>query len=163
MDTLSTQLPFCIPLQIALFEPEIPQNVGTILRLGACLGIPIHIIEPCGFAWNDKHLKRSGMDYLDHVTLKRHDSWDHFLRYCYQHQLRLVFLDVHGKKPYTSFTFHDQDVLIAGREGTGFAGLNHPLHNSSVKIPLKNGQRSLNVAVSLAMAAGEALRQLNAL
>ncbi len=149
-------------IQLALFEPEIPQNVGTTLRLASCMGLGIHIIEPCGFVWSNKHLKRAGMDYLEKVCLLRHDSWESFLKYTQNKEQRLVFLDVKGRKSYTDFSFRDTDIIIAGREGNGFSGLDYPFLKESIRIPLLPDRRSLNVAVSISMVTGEALRQKNA-
>lgn len=150
-------------ISIALFEPEIPQNVGTVIRLGACLGCPIHIIEPCGFLWLHRHLKRAGMDYMDKAVLQRHASLDAFLAFCGTLPIppRLVALEPSAQTSYTRFGFQPRDILVTGREADGFSRLTRPFWQESVRIPLQPACRSLNLAVATAMVTGEALRQLN--
>jgi len=148
------------PLHVALYEPDIPQNTGTVLRMAACLGIPVEVIEPCGFVWGGKHMRRSGMDYLDHVDVTRHLNWAAF-----QSGLagqRRVLLSTKAEQPYTVFGFHPGDVLILGRESAGVPDEVHDAVDARVTIPLKPGLRSFNLAIAAAMVAGEALRQLNA-
>jgi len=146
-------------IQLALFEPEIPQNVGTILRLASCWDIKVHIIEPCGFPWNSKHLKRAGMDYLAKVSTLHHDNWEAFYERTKKESKRLVFLDVNGNNTHIDFSFDPQDILIAGREGDGFSGLTYPILKNSVRIPITSHCRSLNVAIATSIVSSEALRQ----
>lgn len=146
-------------VRLALYQPEIAQNAGTLMRLSACMGIPMDIIEPCGFIWDDKKLKRSGMDYLDIVNVTRHRSWETF---CHNSQNRLVLIDVQGEIDYTSFNFQENDVLMLGRESSGVPSEVFEQCRLRVHIPQTPQCRSLNVAVAGAMVLGEALRQLNA-
>ena len=144
-------------MRLALFQPDIPQNAGTLLRLGACLGVPIDIIEPCGFLFTDRHLRRAGMDYLDQVEWLRHESWDRFLQTA--SGKRLILLTVQGAVSYLEFAFQPDDILIVGRESAGAPPEVHDRVEARIKIPLKPGLRSLNVAQAGAMVLGEALRQ----
>jgi tRNA (cytidine/uridine-2'-O-)-methyltransferase len=143
--------------RVCLFQPDIPQNAGTLLRLGACLGVPVDVVEPCGFVWDDKRLRRSGMDYLAGVDLARHPSWEAFL--ATRAPGRLVLLTAHGSTDYADFAFAPDDVLILGRESAGAPPAVHAAADARLRIPLRAGQRSLNVAVAGAMVLGEALRQ----
>ncbi len=143
-------------MRLALFQPDIPQNTGTMLRLAACMGLAVDIIEPCGFVLNDKRLRRSGMDYLDGVDLTRHTSWENYLE---QPQKRIVLLTTKAVTPYTEFKFADGDCLLVGRESAGVPPEVHDRADARVLIPMTPGFRSLNVAVCAAMVAGEALRQ----
>lgn len=148
-------------LRIALFEPDIPQNTGTILRLGACLDLPVDIIQPCGFPFSDKALRRSTMDYADHVDLKVHDSWEHFWRYQQKAGRRTVLLSTKACATYHSFEFGALDTLLFGRESAGVPEFVHDLVADRIKIPMSPKTRSLNVAMAAAMVSGEALRQLS--
>ena len=143
-------------MRLALFEPDIPQNTGALLRLGACLGVPVEIIEPCGFLLDDRRLRRAGMDYLDKVEMIRHSSWD-----AYRAALdgRLVLLTTTGELRYTDFAYRDTDSLLVGRESAGAPAALHEAAAARVRIPLRAGLRSLNVALAAAMVLGEALRQ----
>lgn len=148
-------------MRLALFEPDIPQNTGTILRLCACLGVGVDLIEPFGFIWDDRRLKRAGMDYLDTVALARHRSWD-----AYQAAPkagRVVLLTTHGTVPYHRFTFGPDDTLLLGRETAGVPDAVHQVADARVVVPLRPGLRSLNVAMAAALVLGEALRQTNLL
>lgn len=144
-------------MRLALFEPDIPQNAGAIMRLGACLDIGIDVIEPCGFLFNDKGLRRAAMDYLEGVSLVRHASWQRFLA-C-RGTARLVLLTVRGAVPYTNFSFRGDDVLVLGRESAGVPAEVHLAADARLVVPLKEGRRSLNVVSAAAMVLGEALRQ----
>ena len=144
-------------MRLALYEPDIPQNTGTILRLCACLGVAVDLIEPFGFVWDDRHLKRAGMDYLDQVTLTRHRSWDAF--HAAPPAGRLVLLTTHGTLPYHRFAFRADDTLLLGRESAGVPEAVHRAADARLVIPLRPGLRSLNVASAAALALGEALRQ----
>ena len=150
-------------MRIALYQPDIPQNTGTLLRLGACLDVALDIIEPCGFVFSEANLKRAGMDYLDLVSYRRHDSWEDFLSYRANHMEeygRLVLMTTKGSVSYTAFEFKPNDVLLMGRESAGVPEFVHESADSQVIIPMKPGVRSINMAVSCAMAVGEALRQI---
>jgi tRNA (cytidine/uridine-2'-O-)-methyltransferase len=147
-------------MRIALYEPDIPQNTGTILRLAACLDLAVDIIEPAGFDISDRNLKRAGMDYLSAVALTRHISWTHFDTWRRGANRRLVLASTKAAERYTDFEFRPDDILLFGRES---AGVPDPVHESAdarILIPMVEGQRSINVAMSAAMIAGEALRQV---
>lgn len=149
-------------MRLALFQPDIPQNTGTLLRLGACLDLPLDIIEPCGFIFNEKAMKRAGMDYLNITTYRRHNSWNDFLDYRSQHPDeygRIVLLTTHASTPYTNFTFKPNDIILMGRESAGVPEAVHKLADSRLLIPMNKNARSINVAVSAVMVIGEALRQ----
>jgi len=151
-------------MNIALYEPDIPQNTGTIMRTAACLGVSVDIIEPCGFVFSDKHLKRSGMDYLDMVDVVRHLDWAAFQARRQGSSgegegRRLVLLTTKGAVPYTDFAFRPDDVLLMGSESSGVPEHVHEAVDARITIPMAAGARSLNVAISAAMVLGEALRQ----
>jgi tRNA (cytidine/uridine-2'-O-)-methyltransferase len=146
-------------MQIALFQPDIPQNTGTILRLCACLGAAAHIIEPAGFPTSDRHFRRSGMDYLDHVALTRHDSWQKFEQWRNEAGFRLVLLTTKAAGSYLDFSYRQDDILLFGRESAGVTDEVAAAADARVVIPIKPGLRSLNVAMAVAMSLGEALRQ----
>jgi tRNA (cytidine/uridine-2'-O-)-methyltransferase len=143
-------------MRLALFEPDIPQNTGTLLRLGACLGIGVDIIEPCGFLFTDKGLKRAGMDYLELANYRRHDSWAAFET---QRAGRLVLLSSKAAHAYTEFVFASDDVLLLGRESAGVPDSVRDAADARLRIPLMPGLRSLNVALAASIVLGEALRQ----
>jgi tRNA (cytidine/uridine-2'-O-)-methyltransferase len=143
-------------MRLALYEPDIPQNAGALLRLGACLGIPVDIIEPTGFVLGDRRLKRAGMDYLDLAEFTRHASWARFLD---QRRGRLVLLTTKATLPYHRFVFRSDDILLLGRESAGVPDAVHDTVDARLRIPLRPGARSLNVALAAAMVLGEALRQ----
>lgn len=145
-------------LRIALFEPDIAPNVGTILRLGACLGVGIDVIEPCGFVWSAPKLRRAGMDYLDEVDLQRHTSWQRYMAEA--RPKRLVLMTTRGATRLPAFDFAAGDTLLLGRESAGVPDFVHAAADARVAIPLMPGMRSLNVAVAGAIALGQALRQL---
>jgi tRNA (cytidine/uridine-2'-O-)-methyltransferase len=149
-------------IRIALYQPDIAQNTGTILRTAACLGIAVDIIEPAGFPVSDKSFRRSGMDYLDHVSWQRHDDFEAFQRDRRTAGRRLVLMTTHAALPYSSFAFQPDDMVLAGRESAGVPEAVHAAADARIVIPMQPGLRSLNVAVSVAMVAGEALRQLGA-
>ena len=148
-------------MRLALFEPDIPQNVGAILRLCACLGVPLDVIEPCGFVFDDRKLKRVAMDYLEKATLCRHASWEAFRKSREGDAAagRLVLLSTQAETPYTAFAFRDNDTLLFGRESAGVPRGVHEAADARLTIPMQSGLRSLNVALAAAMVAGEALRQ----
>ena len=144
-------------MRLALFEPDIPQNTGTLMRLCACMDVPLDIIEPCGFLLSDKNLKRAGMDYIDKLDLRRHNSWAAF-REAHAGR-RLVLLTTWSAQPFTDFAFTENDILIAGRESTGVPEAIHNACDARIRIPMMRGVRSLNIALASAMALSEALRQ----
>ena len=149
-------------MQIALFQPDIPQNTGTILRLCACLGMAAHIIEPAGFPFSDRLFRRAGMDYLDHVSLTRHDSWSKFQEWRLEKGYRLVLFTTKAATHYLDFRYGESDILLFGRETAGVTDEVVAAADARLVIPIKAGLRSLNLAMSVAMAAGEALRQIRA-
>jgi tRNA (cytidine/uridine-2'-O-)-methyltransferase len=144
-------------MRLALYQPDIAPNVGTLLRLGACLNIPVDIIEPCGFPFGAKDLRRSVMDYADAAQVVRHNSWEKF-RNSIGSQ-RLVLLTTKGATAYPEFSFRDSDILLLGRESAGVPEDVHKYVDSRVVIPMNTGMRSVNVAIAAAMVLGEALRQ----
>jgi tRNA (cytidine/uridine-2'-O-)-methyltransferase len=148
-------------MRLALYEPDIPQNTGTILRLSACLGVAVDIVEPCGFVFDDRRLRRAGMDYLDAVDLTRHSSWNAYRiwRAGSERAGRLILLTTKGDTPYTDFPYAPSDTLLFGRESGGVPPEVHEAADARLVIPMKPGLRSLNVAVAAAMVLGEALRQ----
>lgn len=151
-------------MRLALFQPDIPQNTGTLLRLGACLNLPIDIIEPCGFIFNDKAMRRAGMDYLDMAICRRHNSWTDFLDFRMQNPEeygRIVLLSTHASQPYTNFKFLPNDIILMGRESAGVPDIVHQKADARLLIPMSPQARSINVAVSAVMVVGEALRQTN--
>jgi tRNA (cytidine/uridine-2'-O-)-methyltransferase len=146
-------------LTLALFQPDIPQNCGTMLRMCACLGVNAAIIEPAGFPVSDRHFRRAGMDYLDEVTIDRHVSWTAFQHWRAEKGRRLILLTTKSAENYTSFAFQPDDVVMVGRESAGAPDEVHDAADARLLIPMKPQMRSLNVAVSAAMVLGEALRQ----
>jgi tRNA (cytidine/uridine-2'-O-)-methyltransferase len=146
-------------MRIALYQPDIPQNTGTILRLCACLGLEAHIIEPAGFPTSDRAFRRAGMDYLDAVAIVRHPSWPQFETWRRQERHRLVLFSTAADTSYLDYAFVASDILLFGRESAGVPREVHDAADARLLIPLRPGMRSLNVAVAAAMAAGEALRQ----
>jgi tRNA (cytidine/uridine-2'-O-)-methyltransferase len=147
-------------LRIALYQPDIAGNTGTILRMAACLGIAIDLIEPAGFDISDRALKRAGMDYLEMAALTRHIDFDRFEDWRQSEGRRLVLLSTKATLPYTDFRFQAGDVVMVGRESAGVPDHVHDLAFERLIIPMRGGGRSLNVALSAAMVAGEAIRQL---
>jgi tRNA (cytidine/uridine-2'-O-)-methyltransferase len=146
-------------MQIALFQPDIPQNTGTILRLCACLDVAAHIIEPAGFPVSDRHFRRAGMDYLDQVTITRHDSWSRFEEWRKEKACRLVLFTTKAAGSYLDYHYDQADILLLGRESAGVPDEVANVADARLVIPIKPGLRSLNVAMAAAMALGEALRQ----
>jgi tRNA (cytidine/uridine-2'-O-)-methyltransferase len=149
-------------MQIALFQPDIPQNTGTILRLCACMDVAAHIIEPAGFAISDRRFRRAGMDYLDHVALTRHDSWSKFEQWRKGAGYRLVLFTTKAASCYLDYRYRTDDILLFGRETAGVTDEVVAAADARLVIPIKPSLRSLNVAMSVAMALGEALRQTGA-
>lgn len=148
-----------MPLTLALYQPDIPQNTGTMLRLCACLGVDAAIIEPAAFPVSDRAFRRAGMDYLDHLTIERHISFGAFQAWRAARGRRLVLLTTRGAISHTSHVFQPGDVLLVGRESAGVPEEVHAAAEARVLVPMRPGLRSLNVAVAAAMVLGEALRQ----
>ena len=146
-------------LRVALYQPDIPGNTGTILRMAACLGFAVDLIEPAGFDISDRSLKRAGMDYLEQAALTRHPDWRHFEAWRLQAGRRIVLLSTTAVIPYTDYQFQENDILLFGRESSGVPDNVHDCVDARLLIPMMPGARSLNLAVSVAMTAGEALRQ----
>ena len=148
-------------IHLVLFQPDIPQNVGAVLRLGACFALPVDIIEPCGFVWDDKRLRRAGMDYTDKASLVRHRSWTDFQTQRTAQGGRLLLFTTKTAKPYHDFSYAPGDHLIFGRESAGVPEDVFQAADERVTIPMAADTRSLNLAQSAAIAAAEALRQLD--
>ena len=150
-------------MRLALYQPDIPQNAGSLMRLGACLGVGIDVIEPCGFLLTDRNFRRAGMDYLKSADIRRHASWSRFREVFSTDRAkggqRLVLLTTRGAMAYADFAFQASDTLLVGRESAGVPDEVHAAADARLVIPLKPGLRSLNVAQAAAMVLGEALRQ----
>ena len=146
-------------MRIALYQPDIPQNTGTILRLAACLALEAHIVEPAGFPTSDRAFRRAGMDYLDQVALVRHVSWKAFETWRRAQGLRLVLFTTRAATSYLDHTFEARDLLLFGRESSGVPDEVYQAADIRLKVPIRPELRSLNVAVTCAMAVGEAMRQ----
>lgn len=147
-------------LHIALYQPDIPGNTGAILRLAACLGITVDLIEPAGFDLSDRSLKRAGMDYIAKAVLTRHPSWEAFCEWRERENRRLILFTTKGAASYCNIAYEPNDVLLFGRESAGVPEHVHEQADERVTIPMQGEARSLNLAMSAAMGAGEALRQL---
>jgi len=147
-------------IRIALYQPDIPPNAATVMRMAACFGLRVRIIEPAGFTWSDSSLKRAGMDYLDHALVVRDPSWTAF-REATRGQ-RLILASTRAAVPYTDFSFRNGDILLMGRESSGVPAEVHDAADARLLIPMRPGLRSLNVALACAMITGEALRQTGA-
>jgi tRNA (cytidine/uridine-2'-O-)-methyltransferase len=152
------QLPMA-DLRLALYQPDIPGNTGTILRLAACLGFAVDIIEPAGFDISDRNLKRAGMDYLAAAALTRHVNWERFEEWRAATGRRLILATTKASQRYTDFAFRSDDILLFGRESAGVPDHVHERADGRLLIPMVEGQRSINLAVSAAMITGEAMRQ----
>ena len=146
-------------MRLALYEPDIPQNTGTILRACACLGIEAHIVEPAGFPVTDRAFRRAGMDYLDRVTIIRHASFVDFQDWRRREGLALVLMTTAAETSYFDHRFADDQIVMVGRESAGVPESVHQAADVRLRIPIREGFRSLNIAVAAAMVAGEALRQ----
>lgn len=146
-------------MRIALYQPDIPQNTGTILRMAACLAVPVDIIEPAGFDLSSRALKRAGLDYREWAEITRHASFATFKRTLEENSSRLILLTTQSETPYHEIVFRPGDTLMAGRESAGVPGDVHDAADMRVRIPMAAGMRSLNVAVALAMVLGEGLIQ----
>jgi len=153
-------MPEPFPLCLALCQPDIPQNAGTMLRLCACLGLEAALIEPAAFPLTDRHFRRAGLDYLDQVMMTRHLSFHAFEQWRATKGRRLLLLSTHAATPYTAFAFQPGDIVMVGRESAGAPDEVHRAADARLRIPLRAGLRSLNVAVAAGMVLGEALRQI---
>ena len=147
-------------MRIALFEPDIPQNAGNIFRLGACLGIPIDIIEPAGFVIDDKRLKRASMDYYDYLDLTKHVSWEKFYEWSKKNSYQLILLTTKSQKSYYDYKFQPKDIILFGRESAGVPDYVHEAVDERLTIPMIKGPRSINLSSSVSIVAGEMIRQL---
>jgi tRNA (cytidine/uridine-2'-O-)-methyltransferase len=148
--------------RLALYQPDIPQNAGTMIRMAACLGVGVDIIEPAGFDASDRNFRRAGMDYLARAAVARHDSFEDFEAWRRSETRRLVLVETDGSIAYADFAFADGDILLMGRETAGVPAQVSKVADVVVAIPQVEGLRSLNVATAAAMVLGEALRQLGA-
>ena len=146
-------------MRLALYQPDIPQNAGTMLRMAACLGVAVDIILPAGFDVTDRNLRRAGLDYLEHVTIARHASWAAFEAWREGSGGRVVLLTTKAETSYLDHAFEPADILLVGRESAGVPDAVHDAADARIKVPMRTGLRSLNVAVAAAMVLGEALRQ----
>lgn len=144
-------------MKILLYQPDIAGNVGTIIRMCACLGLELNIIEPCGFPFDDERVRRASMGYFEKIVLKKYNSFEDFRRE--NQNSRVVLLTIKSSVKYCDFEFKNDDILMAGRETSGVPDKIHKKVDERVVIPMKDGTRCLNVAISLAMVTGEALRQ----
>jgi tRNA (cytidine/uridine-2'-O-)-methyltransferase len=147
-------------MRLVIFQPDIPQNTGTMLRLAACFGLAVDLIEPCGFIFDDRRLRRAGMDYLDGVDLNRHRSWEAYLDWKQANPGRLLLLTTKATDRYSDIAFAPTDSLLVGQESAGVPQHVHDRADHRIIIPLRAGFRSLNVAVAAALVIGEAQRQL---
>ena len=148
-------------MRLVLYQPDIPQNTGTMLRMAACLGVDVDLIGPAGFDMSDRAFRRAGLDYLDHVSIRRHIGWDTYIANRRQEPPggRLVLLTTQGTESHLDFCFQKQDSLLLGRESSGVPDHVHDTCDARICVPMASGLRSLNVAVCAAMVLGEALRQ----
>ena len=149
-------------MRIALYQPDIPQNTGTILRLASCLGISVDLIKPAGFVMDSKHLRRAGMDYLNHTSLLQHQSWNTYTEQIKKKD-RIILLTTKAKTNYVDFAYNCDDTLLVGSESEGVPVHVHNFVDKKIRIPMQTHMRSLNVAVAISMVLGEALRQTNQL
>jgi tRNA (cytidine/uridine-2'-O-)-methyltransferase len=149
-----------MPLRLALYEPDIPQNTGALIRLATCLGLPIDVIEPCGFPFSERDLRRSALDYYNSAEIKIHASWSQFLE-IRSEKCRILLLTTKAATAYTDFSYHPGDVILLGRESAGAPKSVHAAADARLRIPLVADMRSINVTHAAAMVTGEALRQIN--
>jgi tRNA (cytidine/uridine-2'-O-)-methyltransferase len=146
-------------IRLALYQPDIPQNAGTMVRLAACLGVEIDIIEPCGFDASDRNFRRAGMDYIERATISRHDDWTAFANWRRSDNRRLLLATTKGGINYTNITYQPDDIILMGRESAGVPDYIHADADARLLIPVRQGLRSINVSLAAAMFVGEALRQ----
>ena len=148
-----------MPVELALYQPDIAQNAGTLMRLGACWGTTIHLIHPTGFAFSPKALARAGLDYLDHATVREHDSWSAFDAWRRKEKRRLVLLTTKAERSAYEVEFCGSDILMVGRESAGVPEAVAAAADLSIRIPMRPGLRSINVALAATLILGEAKRQ----
>ncbi len=148
-------------IRIALYQPDIPQNTGAMMRLAACMRVGLDVIEPTAFPWDERKIRRGALDYIDHIDLTRHGDWTAFLRYYEKQNRRIVLMTTKGAIPYTAHEFRADDILLAGSESSGVPDHVHDRADSRIIIPMRPGLRSLNVVNATSMILGEALRQTN--
>ncbi len=148
-------------INLVLYQPDIPQNLGACLRLSACMGCTVHVVEPCGFPLDDKKLKRAALDYFHLARLVRHRSWEAFLTYRTAHPGRLLLLETDGSAPYTRFTYAPTDYIMLGRETAGTPRDLYTVMDATLAIPMRQGARSLNVAMAAGMLVAETCRQFD--
>ncbi|WP_374314388.1 tRNA (cytidine(34)-2'-O)-methyltransferase [Dongia sp.] len=149
-------------MRLVLFEPDIPQNTGTLLRLSACWNLAVDVIFPCGFIFDDRRMKRAGMDYIDAVDIQRHSSWPAYLAWRAENPAlagRLLLLSTKAAEPYQTFAYRADDSIMVGRESSGVPDVVYAAADHRLVIPLRDGMRSLNVAIAAAVVTAEALRQ----
>ena len=146
-------------MKIALYQPDIPQNLGAMMRLCACTGTSLDIIEPCGFLWNERKIKQSAMDYYNKANITRHNNWDNFLVLQQKRHQRIILMTTKSSTPYYNFEFRDSDILLAGRESAGVPDDVHSAMDGRVCIPMDGDFRSLNIVNATSMILGEAIRQ----
>ena len=147
-------------MRLALFQPDIPQNTGTLLRMAMCLAISVDIIKPCGFIFSDRRLKRAGMNYLNDVNITHHDSWEVFRKFVDKENKRLILLSTKAKTIHTDFSYQKNDIIMVGRESAGVPDDVFNAVDQRVRISMAQNARSLNVAIAAAIVIGESLRQL---
>ncbi len=145
-------------MRIALYQPDIPQNVGAMIRLCACMDVGLDVIEPTSFPWDDRKIRQSAMDYIDKLDIVRHSSWEVFLSA--HSSSRIVLMTTKSVEPYTAFEFREDDILLAGSESAGVPGNIHDVASARICIPMKEGLRSLNIVNATSMILGEAIRQV---
>lgn len=150
-------------MRLALYQPDIPQNTGAMLRLAACFGLGVDVILPAGFIFDDKRMRRAGMDYIDQVEIVRHSAWNAYLELRNGTEGRLVLLTTKGDRAYTDFSFSAEDTMLVGRESSGVPEDVAAAADARLVIPMRPGLRSLNVAMAAAIVTAEAMRQVNAL
>ncbi len=146
-------------LNLVLYQPDIPQNLGACLRLSACMGCHVHVIEPCGFPMDAAKLKRAGMDYIGKARYTRHMNWDAFLDHRQAHPGRLLLLETDGSCDYTTISYAPTDYVMVGRESAGTPRDLYMQMDATLRIPMREGTRSLNVAMASGMMVAEACRQ----
>ncbi len=145
-------------MKITLYQPDIPQNLGAMIRLCACTGTSLDIIEPCGFLWDERKIRQSALDYYNKVTVQHHQDWDGFFER-YKNKNRIILMSTKTDIPYHSFKFEKDDILLAGQESAGVPENIHKSVDHALCIPMKHGLRSLNIVNATSMILGEALRQ----
>jgi len=148
-------------ISVALYQPDIPQNTGSIIRLTACFGVSLHIIEPAGFIIDDKRLNRVAMDYINHLDIIKHPSWNEFLRWSKSNSYRIILATTKTERSYLDINYAVNDILLFGRESSGVPEEVHNQSDTRVKIEMQKGMRSFNVSSSCAIILGEAVRQIS--